>query len=59
MAPDDNLTLSQEFEEIIYSYEDRYSWALFRISELEELLAKARDTIHHLVEGNSVEWDLA
>ena len=53
-----NQTLTQEFEGIIYSYEDRYSWALARISALEEDLAEARDTIHQMVEGNSTEWDL-
>jgi hypothetical protein len=52
-------SLTQELEEIIDFYGDRYSWALSRISELEADLAEARDTIHQIVEGDSVEWDLA
>jgi hypothetical protein len=54
-----NLTLAQEFEEIICSYEDRYSWALSRILELEDLLEDAQDQVHRLVNGDAVEWDLA
>ena len=57
MAANDTLTLGREFEEIIFGYEDRYSWALSRISELEERLEKAKEIISQMVEGNSTEWD--
>ena len=57
MAANDTLTLGLEFEEIIFGYEDRYSWALSRISELEERLEKAKEIISQMVEGNSTEWD--
>jgi hypothetical protein len=38
-------------------YEDRYSWALSRISDLEMQLEDARDVIRRLVDGDAVEWD--
>jgi len=41
------------------AFRNELSYAYTKISELEDDLAEARDTIHQLVEGNSTEWDLA
>ena len=57
MTTDDNPTLGQEFLQIIFEYGNHYSWAVSRISELEDLLAEARDLISRMVEGNGTEWD--
>lgn len=38
--------------------EDRLSWALSHIRELEEELEETRDIVRRLTEGNPVEWEV-
>jgi predicted transcriptional regulator len=38
--------------------EDQLSWALSRISELEQELGEARETIRRLIEGDPVDWEV-
>ena len=51
------LTVAEEFEKLIFYYENRYSEAVSRIAELENDLTEARDTIDQMVEGTACEWD--
>ena len=44
--------------EMVVTIEDRLSWALSRIHELEEELEETRDIVRRLTEGNPVEWEV-
>jgi hypothetical protein len=50
-------SLEAQFQEIIYFHENRYSWALSHIFDLEEQLSEVRESIRRLIEGNPQEWD--
>lgn len=38
--------------------EDRLSWALSRILELEELLEESHNQMQRMVEGEAAEWSI-
>ena len=44
-------------DEVVDAFRNELSYAYAKISELEDDLAEARNTIHQMVEGNSTEWD--
>jgi len=44
-------------DEVVDAFRNELSYTYTKISELEEDLAEARDTINRMAEGNVTEWD--
>jgi hypothetical protein len=55
---DDDLAEVLSKSDFCRCAEDQLSWALSRISELEELLEETKDRMRCIVEGEAAEWNL-